>query len=71
MSLQAAREASGKTQAQVANEAGVHLQQYQNYEYGKRKPSASTAIKLAKALHIKSLSDFNRLFGADTPTPTE
>ena len=32
--LQAAREASGKTQAQVAQETGVAVRLYQSNEYG-------------------------------------
>ena len=51
MRLQAAREASGKTQKQVANEAGVTEQAYQKYEYGKRIPNAITITRIAKALN--------------------
>ncbi|MCL2081857.1 MAG: helix-turn-helix domain-containing protein [Oscillospiraceae bacterium] len=50
MRLRAAREASGKTQKQVAKEAGIAEQQYQQYEYSKRVPSAITATRIAKAL---------------------
>lgn len=67
MELQAAREASDKTQAQIAKETKMTVQQYQNYEYGKRKPSAETALKLAEALNIKSLKKFKAIFGAATP----
>lgn len=49
--LRAAREASGKTQAQVAREAGVSEIAYQMYEYGKREPGARTAIRIAEALN--------------------
>ena len=50
MELRAAREKSGKTQAQVAKEAGVSEQAYQRYEYGKREPGVRTAIRIAHAL---------------------
>ena len=50
MELRAAREKSGKTQAQVAKEAGISEQAYQRYEYGKREPGVRTAIRIAHAL---------------------
>ena len=48
--LKSVRKASGKTQNQVAEESDVNVQQYQNYEYGKREPGVRTAIRIAKAL---------------------
>lgn len=48
--LQAARKASGKTQAQVAKEAGIHERLYQYYESGEKKPAVDTAIRIARAL---------------------
>lgn len=48
--LKAAREASGKTQAQVATEAGVSERIYQSYEYGKSEPKVRTAIRIARAV---------------------
>ena len=48
--LQATREKSGKTQAQVAKETGISEQAYQRYEYGKREPGVKTAIRIADAL---------------------
>ena len=72
MELQAARIASGKTQAQVAKEAEINVQQYQNYEYNKREPGVRTAIRIADALKVKSYKEFKALFGAATPdTPTK
>jgi len=50
MQLLAAREVSGKTQAQVAKESGLSEQMYQDYEYDKREPGVRTAIRIAKAL---------------------
>jgi DNA-binding helix-turn-helix protein len=48
--LIAAREKSGKTQAQVAAAAQISTVAYQNYEYGKREPIASTANLIAEAV---------------------
>lgn len=50
MALRAAREQSGKTQAQVAKEADVSERIYQEYEYDKSEPGVRTAIRIAKAL---------------------
>ena len=48
--MKAAREKSGKTQVQVANEAKISQAQYQNIEYDKSEPRVRTAIRIAKAL---------------------
>lgn len=48
--LKAIREQSGKTQAQVAKEVNISLAQYQNIEYGRNKPSVTTAIRIAQVL---------------------
>lgn len=63
MELRAAREKSGKTQAQVAREAGVSEVAYQRYEYDDREPRARTAIRIARAVG----STVEALFGAATP----
>lgn len=63
MELRAAREQSGKTQAQVAKEIGVSELSYQRYEYDKREPGVRTAIRIARALD----STVEDLFGAATP----
>ena len=67
MELRAAREMSGKTQAQVAKEAGVSGVSYQLYEYDKREPGVRTAIRIARALD----STVEALFGAATPAIDE
>ncbi len=67
MELRAAREASGKTQAQVAKEAEVAERMYQEYEYDKREPGVRTAIRIAQALD----STVEALFGAATPDNTK
>lgn len=61
MKLKAAREKSGKTQAQIAKEANVTEQAYQRYEYGNREPGVRTAIKIADALNV----DIKEIFTAD------
>ncbi len=48
--LREAREASGKTQAEVARETGVAEVMYQRYEYGLAIPRADRALRIAKAL---------------------
>ena len=67
MDLRAAREASGMTQRQVAQEAGVSEVSYQRIEYGLQRPSLTTAILIARVLN----STVETLFGAETPTPKE
>ena len=59
--LKAAREKSGKTQAQVANEVGVAERVYQGYEYDKNSPNVRTAIRIARALG----TTVEALFGKD------
>lgn len=66
MELRAAREQSGKTQAQVAKEAKISEVAYQLYEYNKREPGVRTAIRIARALG----STVEALFGAATPEST-
>ena len=63
MELRAAREKSGKTQAQVAKEIGIAEAAYQRYEYNKREPGVRTAIRIARAVD----SSVEELFGAATP----
>lgn len=50
MKLKAAREQSGKTQAQVAKKVGIKEQSYQKYEYDKSTPNVRTAIRIARAV---------------------
>lgn len=57
MRLQAAREKSGKTQAQVAREAAVSERMYQSYEYGQNEPGVRTAIRIADALNVIDLRE--------------
>lgn len=61
--LQAAREKSGKTQAQVARLAGITEQTYQRYEYGQNEPRVRTAIRIADALNV---TDLREIFPEET-----
>jgi transcriptional regulator with XRE-family HTH domain len=61
LGLQAARKKSGKTQAQIAKEAGVSKLTYQRYEYGQNEAGVRTAIRIADALGV---TDLRELFAA-------
>lgn len=62
--LRATRVASGKTQAQVASEAGIAEAAYQRYEYGQNEPGVRTAIRIADALRV---IDLRELFADQNP----
>ena len=49
--LKAAREQSGKTQAQAAKEVGIAKTAYQRYERGGVTPNVFTAIRIAKTFN--------------------
>ena len=66
--LRAAREKSGKTQAQVAKETGISEAQYQNIEYDKSEPRVRTAIRIANALGVQ---DLRELFWEAPPDNTK
>lgn len=68
MLLRAAREQSGKTQAQVAKEANVSERIYQEYEYDKSEPGVRTANRIARA--VNSTAETLWGFGAATPDDT-
>lgn len=63
MKLRAAREKSGKTQKQVAQESGITEVSCQRIEYGTQRPSLTTAILIARSIN----STVESLFGAATP----
>lgn len=67
MDLRAAREASGKTQKQVAHETNITEVSYQRIEYGLQRPSLTTALLISRALN----STVEALFGAATPDNTK
>ena len=64
MNLKAAREASGKTQAQVAKEVGITERGYQKIEGKQEYKAIQTAIRIADVLGVQ---DLRELFGAATP----
>lgn len=51
LKLKLAREQSGKTQVQVANETELTERTYQKYEAGMSSKTIQTAIRIAKALN--------------------
>ena len=53
--LKEIREASGKTQAEIAKETGVTVRAYQRYEHGEQRPNVRTAIRIADALGVKDV----------------
>lgn len=52
--LKAAREQSGKTQLQVANEVSINVRLYQKHENGEVIPNAKIGNRIAKALGTTS-----------------
>lgn len=64
MKLKAAREASGKTQAQVAKEAGITVRGYRKLEAKDEYKAIHTAIQIADILGVKSYKQFKQLFSA-------
>jgi transcriptional regulator with XRE-family HTH domain len=50
--LKRMREAAGLSQAGLARRAGVPLRTYQEWEYARRTPLLSAAVKLAAALGV-------------------
>lgn len=52
--LRQAREALGKTQEQVAHDAGMHVTQYNGYERGRSRPALATLDRIATALDTTS-----------------
>jgi DNA-binding XRE family transcriptional regulator len=51
--LRDARTQANFTQEDVARAAKIPVRMYQSYEYGDRVPRATTAIRIAMALHCK------------------
>ena len=60
--LKEIREASGKTQVEIAKETGVTVRAYQRYEHGEQRPNVRTAIRIADALGVK---DVRSLWGGN------
>jgi transcriptional regulator with XRE-family HTH domain len=62
------RQARGLTQRQVADTAGIHVNQIKRYEAGTTQPTLEALAKVAKALHI-SLDHL--VFGENQRGPDE
>ena len=59
---------NGRTQAQIAKEAGITQQMYSAIELGERRPSVEVAKKIAAVLGF----DWTRFFeDEDEPTKTD
>ena len=65
--LRVKREASGKTQRQVAESVGVSEISYQRIEYNKQTPRLQTAIRIAESVN----STVEELFGEKQNAPDD
>ena len=64
--LQQARKMTGVSQRRAAEEFGISKVGYQNYEYGRKMPSASKLPRLARFFNVS----LDYLFGlSDVPQP--
>lgn len=52
MTLRETRLAAGLTQKEIAEKVGICYQAYAHYESGRREPSLSTVLELARVLNI-------------------
>ncbi|MCW4117030.1 helix-turn-helix domain-containing protein [Aurantimonas sp. MSK8Z-1] len=57
--LRERRQKLGKTQDQVARDAGMHVTQYNGYERGRSTPASATLVRIAVALEtsVQALID--------------
>jgi transcriptional regulator with XRE-family HTH domain len=61
--LRKRRKELGLSQMDVALNAGIHLQHYQNFEYGTRQFSKSTAILVLRICAVLELDPYEVVFG--------
>ena len=61
--LRKRRKELGLTQMDVALNAGIQLQHYQNFEYGIRQFSKSTAILVLRICAVLELDPYEVVFG--------
>ncbi len=61
--LRKRRKELGLTQMDVALNAGIQLQHYQNFEYGTRQFSKSTAILVLRICAVLELDPYEVVFG--------
>ena len=60
--LQKRRKEMGMTQTDVAGQVGIQLQQYQLYEYGKRKLSSSSMLLGLRLCAVLELDPYELIF---------
>lgn len=60
--LQKRRKEMGMTQTDVAGQVGIQLQQYQLYEYGKRKVSSSSMLLGLRLCAVLELDPYELIF---------
>lgn len=60
--LRQARRKAGKSQEQIAKEAGISTISYQRIEYGTQGPGVDIALRIARALNstVEELFDTNK-----------
>ncbi len=63
--LRKRRSELGITQMEVALNAGIQLQHYQNFKYGIRQLSKSTAILVLRICAVLELDPYEVVFGTD------
>lgn len=61
------REATGKTQDEVAAELGVKLSRYRSWEQGKRSPTGAMGIKLAQYFGVSTDTVFGSIYSDSLP----
>ena len=70
--IKALREATGKTQDEVASDLGVKLSRYRSWEQGKRSPTGAMGIKLAEYFGVSTDTVFGSMYAEPLPlTPDE
>ena len=62
MIMKKRRTEMGYTQTDVAEEAGISLQQYQNFEYGKRKIANCSTIMALRICAVLELDPYELVF---------
>lgn len=66
MILRKRRKEMGMTQTDVAGQVGIQLQQYQLYEYGKRKVSSSSMLLGLRLCAVLELDPYELIFEKST-----
>lgn len=66
MILRKRRKEMGMTQTDVAGQVGIQLQQYQLYEYGKRKVSSSSMLLGLRLCAVLEIDPYELIFEKST-----